>query len=1099
MHAEKTIIDKFCSRLAHLGIDIFGIAQDEAKWITVHPGGTGRRADGDGMKGGTHVLIDSETGQILGGMGGKHNGKTIAEVKQETKEKKLTQKQVAAISAKEQQKAYGKGFYDGQKTGVITETSPEIKSLIDKYHKAKKIEEAQKKAVAEGNHTKAYKLQSELINANKELMDELYGSSDEIKKAFHAWGKKESMKQEEETQAQSTIKTMQDKTDAVLALPPTANNLETIQNIYGDVQKEMHKLKQEGKTDTPEYEQLKKLDAYLTPHYIKAQEDATKAQEQANAQQSLQSNQNEHSPAFIEAAQAKLQAHNAWSELAKGTITDTEYAVLEKKWYDKLDALSPDEKQKLLDMPMSELETAIQSAQAAGAAAGAGGSEPYTPTAEATALAEKVKKYLNSYPYDLSVEAASLAHEWATMHETGDTQYFDFAFKHATEASKKEFAAFQDKMLGGSGPSNKFEQSLQTSLNVQNIMDKHKKLLAAKEEASKDFSNKSKGKKLKEASKEYYDLVNNASPEEINELAEIMTATTPSNVLDVAKKGMAAFALANAAEKAMENGDPNFEEIQKKAQQASFDYYNSETTLNSEDKYKAYLLGSILAKQNPNAGQTKTTTQPEKYSPGVKEIATAFTEYTSAIEDLQKGKITKSEFGEKVKKFKNAKDKASNADKQKWEAMTDAEIKEAAAMSTAGIAGGTQTQTTNKSLQDESEAVLALPPTAENENAIYKQWEKVSDKLYGGSLELGSPEYKALAKTAAKLSMHYQKASKAKVESLSGGTSAQTQTSTSSKQTTHPMPKASDPEYSTPKGELSPVPQSIAWNTGSPYLNSLKGHNFPTTDNPTGTKKTGVHAKQGFTQAAIPTQSDMVSRGFYGDGQPPAGYWDGVPHVKNAHPDLEPLNGATIDVPDDVKKAMLKGSIPDSYRKSAHNNVPYAAAFGTASGRAAAYAYTVKSYGLDRILRGKSGYDDMEYAGDAAQVTRELDKMLSVSRTKEPMVVYRGIHGMGETNFFNEYKLGAVIEDKGFMSTSIDPNASSGFAGSGYGLFKILVPKGASAMSLRYQANGKSFSGFPSEDEILLPRNTKYRVVGFEKGTGSLSQYKKIPIVEIIP
>ena len=117
MHAEKTILDKFCSRLAKLGIDVFGIAQDEAQWITVHPGGRGRRADGDGQRGGTHVLIDSETGQILGGMGGKHNGKTIAEVKRETKEKKkLSQKQVAAISAKEQQKAYGKGFHDGQKS-----------------------------------------------------------------------------------------------------------------------------------------------------------------------------------------------------------------------------------------------------------------------------------------------------------------------------------------------------------------------------------------------------------------------------------------------------------------------------------------------------------------------------------------------------------------------------------------------------------------------------------------------------------------------------------------------------------------------------------------------------------------------------------------------------------------------------------------------------------------------------------------------------------------------------------------------------------------------------------------------------------------------
>ena len=51
-----------------------GFAQDEAKWITVHPNGKG---EGKGRP----ALIDSESGAVLGGMGGKFNGKKITEAR----------------------------------------------------------------------------------------------------------------------------------------------------------------------------------------------------------------------------------------------------------------------------------------------------------------------------------------------------------------------------------------------------------------------------------------------------------------------------------------------------------------------------------------------------------------------------------------------------------------------------------------------------------------------------------------------------------------------------------------------------------------------------------------------------------------------------------------------------------------------------------------------------------------------------------------------------------------------------------------------------------------------------------------------------------
>lgn len=78
----NSVLQKFCSKLASLGIDLFGskpIAQDG--WITVHPNG---RRRGTGQP----VLLDDE-GVVQGGMGGKFNGKHISEAKGEGKKKEI--------------------------------------------------------------------------------------------------------------------------------------------------------------------------------------------------------------------------------------------------------------------------------------------------------------------------------------------------------------------------------------------------------------------------------------------------------------------------------------------------------------------------------------------------------------------------------------------------------------------------------------------------------------------------------------------------------------------------------------------------------------------------------------------------------------------------------------------------------------------------------------------------------------------------------------------------------------------------------------------------------------------------------------------------
>ena len=57
------------------------LAHDEAKWITVHPNGEQAK--------GSPVLIDGETGEILGGMGGKFDGKHISAVREHGKHEEV--------------------------------------------------------------------------------------------------------------------------------------------------------------------------------------------------------------------------------------------------------------------------------------------------------------------------------------------------------------------------------------------------------------------------------------------------------------------------------------------------------------------------------------------------------------------------------------------------------------------------------------------------------------------------------------------------------------------------------------------------------------------------------------------------------------------------------------------------------------------------------------------------------------------------------------------------------------------------------------------------------------------------------------------------
>lgn len=88
------------------------LALDAAQWITVHPNGKGINAKGDKIKG-RPCLIDSETGEILGGAGGKFTGRHISAMAQKgANEQPGAQMQITARNPKHKAEAM-----NGQRIG----------------------------------------------------------------------------------------------------------------------------------------------------------------------------------------------------------------------------------------------------------------------------------------------------------------------------------------------------------------------------------------------------------------------------------------------------------------------------------------------------------------------------------------------------------------------------------------------------------------------------------------------------------------------------------------------------------------------------------------------------------------------------------------------------------------------------------------------------------------------------------------------------------------------------------------------------------------------------------------------------------------------
>lgn len=117
-----------------------------------------------------------------------------------------------------------------------------------------------------------------------------------------------------------------------------------------------------------------------------------------------------------------------------------------------------------------------------------------------------------------------------------------------------------------------------------------------------------------------------------------------------------------------------------------------------------------------------------------------------------------------------------------------------------------------------------------------------------------------------------------------------------------------------------------------------------------------------------------------------------------------------------------------------------------------------------------------------------MDALLSRCFVQEPITVYRGFGGA--TDHLKKLKVGDIVRDEGFMSTSLNPQTSTGFSGHDGHICliaRIDVPEGSNGY---YVGAGEYELILPRDQKLLLidiygqTAGMKYRIYHFKSASG---------------
>ena len=142
-----------------------------------------------------------------------------------------------------------------------------------------------------------------------------------------------------------------------------------------------------------------------------------------------------------------------------------------------------------------------------------------------------------------------------------------------------------------------------------------------------------------------------------------------------------------------------------------------------------------------------------------------------------------------------------------------------------------------------------------------------------------------------------------------------------------------------------------------------------------------------------------------------------------------------------------------------------------------------KFYKAQHILRGGSLWDKDTEAEEQMELVPVLDKIIAdAPKTDKPIVVFKGIRDNRTMQRILKLGVGGEYLDVAFAATSVSPEKASSFKFRENRLVKILVPAGTSALAVPLtelfgdDALGRELQK-ATEQEILLPRNSKFKIV----------------------
>lgn len=143
-------------------------------------------------------------------------------------------------------------------------------------------------------------------------------------------------------------------------------------------------------------------------------------------------------------------------------------------------------------------------------------------------------------------------------------------------------------------------------------------------------------------------------------------------------------------------------------------------------------------------------------------------------------------------------------------------------------------------------------------------------------------------------------------------------------------------------------------------------------------------------------------------------------------------------------------------------------------------AYTLAgSYPLNDFLRNGTSVEKGKWSNatplrtneDVKEAVQEIDSAMERASLDKETTVFRGVNNDVWKMITEGLEVGGVIQDKGFVSTSLKKLTSSSLTH----FMKIVVPKGAKAIPLEGLVPNRSAG------EILLNRGTRFRVVSKTK------------------